>query len=122
MRVLDHLAVLVPQAQSVAIYVRSFADTRLRFAHNAQDVATLHDAISELPRPRIVAFVGSGYHGYLEALLRDEKTAVCLIPGAWVRHIPPQHDTQRARFAVQLLEAHVNEPIQLLHSTQHLPL
>ncbi len=122
MRVLDHLAVLVPQTQSVALYVRSFADTRLRFVHNMHDVPTLHDAIRELPAPRIVAFVGSGYHGYLESLLLDEQTTVCLIPGAWVRHIPSQHDTQRARFAVQLLEAHVNEPIQLLRSAQQLPL
>ncbi len=122
MRVLDHLAVIVPAIGSIAIYLRSFTDQRLRFAKNADCVEGLYDVIFQLPLPRLVVFVGSGYHGYLESIALDEKTALCIIPGAWVRHIPIHHDTQRARFAVQLLEAHVNEPIQLMRSEKDLPL
>ena len=122
MRVLDHLAVIVPATRNVAIYLRRFPDQRLRLVKYTDSVDELHDVVSQLTKPRLVVFVGSSYHGYLESLRLAEKTALCIIPGAWVQHIPPQNDTHRARFAVQLIEAHVNEPIQLMRSGTKLPL
>jgi len=120
LRMLDHLAILVPCAQSVAVYVRRYAHPGLRFAKYAEGVDALYDVIQELPTPRMAVFVGSHYHGYLAPLLASD-TSLCIIPGAWVRHISPLDDTMRARFAVQLLEAQVNEPVQLLRSEQDLP-
>lgn len=108
----------MPESTGVSIHVRSFADQPLRFLTKADHIQAIYDAIRELSRPRIAIFVGSGYHGYLESLLLAEHTALCIIPEAWVRHIPLQSSTHRARFAVQLLEAHVNEPIQLLRGEQ----
>lgn len=122
MRGLDHLAVLVPDPSNVRIYVRRYADQHLRFVRKADCIETLYDVIQELPSPRLAVFVGSSYHGYLESLILTQDTALCIIPGAWVRHIPLADDSRRANFAVQLLEAHVNEPIQLMRSKQDLPL
>ena len=118
---LEHLVIVVSNRQGIHLHGRKCMQG-LRFLKKADCVQSLYDVVRELPLPRLVAFVGGGYHGYLEPLLLAEKTALCIIPGAWVRHIPSIHDTQRARFALQLLEAYVNEPIQWMHSEQDLPL
>jgi hypothetical protein len=120
LKMLDHLAILVPCAERVAIHVRRYANPGLHFVKYGEGLDALYDVIYELPTPRMIVFVGSQYHGYLAPLL-SEDTALCIIPGAWMRHLPPLEDVVRARFAVQLLEAQASEPIQLLCPEQDLP-
>ena len=50
----------------------------------------------------------------MDAELLLEQTDLCLIPDPWLKHIPRHQPKRRAEFALQLLEAYLEDPIRLL--------
>ncbi len=109
---LPNLLVLIPYSQGIMIYRRAQAEQLHHTESSPVELAVL-EALAQLPAPRLVAYLGTGPHRLLGQMLLRE-TDLCLIPTAWMKHIPLHQPASRARFAVQLIEAFLSEPIRLL--------
>lgn len=106
-----NLLVLIPYSRGYQIFIPTETD-KLRYVLSSNCPRDIFAAVAQLETPRLVAHVGRTYDRYLANLVLHE-TDLCIIPEPWMRHlsIPQIHD--RARFAVQVVEAHLTEPIRL---------
>ena len=107
-----HLLLLVPYSQGFMIYRRAGSEELQHLLNSPSPYAVL-TALHQLPQPRIVALLDRFPPRLLGELLLRE-TDLCLIPQAWVKHIPCYQPDPRARFTLQLLEAFLQEPMRLL--------
>ena len=108
---LPYLAVLIPYSKGLMLFEGTHADNLKLVADSACPQMILH-TIRQLPAPRLAIHVGAAYEDFLGGLVFYE-TDLCVIPHPWMRHIPRFRVPDRAKFAVQLLEAFLAEPIRL---------
>lgn len=109
---LPPLAVLIPYSMGIFVYVQTDSQD-LHCALDASDPRHILEQLELLPQPRLVAFLGNGLWTPLAQVLL-EQTDLCLIPDPWLKHIPRNQLRRRAEFALQLLEAYLEDPIHLL--------
>ncbi len=109
---MPHLLLLVPYSQGFMIYRRAGSEELQHLLNSPSPYAVL-TALHKLPLPRLVVLLDR-FPGRLLGELLLRETDLCLIPQAWVKHIPCHQPNQRARFTLQLLEAFLKEPIRLL--------
>jgi len=109
---LPPLAVLIPYSKGILVYVQT-ASQELYHVLDTAHPREILEQLEPLPQPRLVAFLGQGpWTALAEVLL--EQTDLCLIPDPWLEHIPRHQPRRRAEFALQLLEAFLEDPIRLL--------
>lgn len=107
----ENLAVCLPYSQGIDVYVR-IAGEHLRLWPETFDDQTISKITDPLPRPCLVVFIGRPWGSLLGEIL-FQQTDLCIIPERWLEHIPCWQRLQRAEFSVQLIEAHLSDPIQL---------
>lgn len=107
----ENLAVCLPYSQGIHVYTR-IAGQELRLWPETLDEWTLPQITDPLPRPRIVVFVGTAHGSFLGEILL-QQTELCIIPDRWLEHIPCWDRMKRAEFSIQLLEAHLSNPIRV---------
>jgi hypothetical protein len=109
---LPPLAVLIPYSKGIFVYVQT-ASQELHYVLSTHNRREILEQLDPLPPPRLVAFLGNAPWTALAELLL-EQTDLCLIPDPWLKHIPRHQPKRRAEFALQLLEAYLEDPIRLL--------
>ena len=108
---LPNLLVLIPYSQGYQLFLPTDTDT-LRYVLSSNCPREIFDAVAQLETPRLVAHVGRAYDHSLANLVLHE-TDLCIIPEPWMRHLSILQTHDRGRFAAQLVEAHLIEPIRL---------
>ena len=103
--------VLIPNSRRYLLFLATHTD-KPRYVLGSNNPREIFDAVTELETPRLVAHVGRAYDHYLANLVLHE-TDLCIIPEPWMRHLSNHPVDDRARFAAQLVEAHLIEPIRL---------
>lgn len=108
---LPNFLVLIPYSRGYQLFIPTDAD-KPRCVLNSNSPREIFDAVAQLEPPRLVAHIGRTYDDYLANLVLYQ-TDLCIIPEPWMRHLSILQTNDRARFAVQLVEAHLIEPIRL---------
>lgn len=106
-----NLLVLIPNSRRYQLF-RATHTHEPQCLLNSNSAREIFDAVAELETPRLVAHVGRAYDHYLANLVLHEAD-LCIIPDPWMRHLSNHPIDDRARFAAQLVEAHLIEPIRL---------
>ena len=107
----ENLAVCLPYSQGIDVYIRRAGEEKLLLCPTFNDRA-ISDIPLTLAQPRLVVLVGQLWGTFLGQILIQE-TDLCVIPDRWLEHIPYCERLQRAEFAIQLIEAHLDVPIRL---------
>jgi hypothetical protein len=105
-----NLAVCLPDAQRIHVYLRRAGQEKLMLCPSFDD-----SGISDIPlllaQPRLVVLVGQLWESFLGQILIQD-TDLCVIPDRWLEHIPSWERLQQVEFAIHLIEAHLSTPIQ----------
>jgi hypothetical protein len=108
---LPNFLVLIPYSRGYQLFIRTGAD-KPSCVLDSNSPREIFDAVAQLEPPRLVAHVGRAYDHYVANLVLHE-TDLCIIPEPWLRHLSILQPRERARFAAQLVEAHLTGPIRL---------
>ena len=108
----QNLAVCLPYSQGIDVYIRRVGQEKLFLYPETFNDRTVSKIPQPLGQPRLVVLIGRVWGTFLGHMLL-QNTDLCVVPECWLVHIPYSERLQRAEFAVQLIEAHISEPIQL---------
>lgn len=114
-----NLLVLNPYSQGFFVFTKTAAGN-LEHRDKTPSPREIFHLVDQLPRPRLVVHIGRVYDSFLSQLIFRE-TDLCTIPTPWLSHIPLWQVEARMRFAVQLTEAHLNDPIRLFGAKKLIP-
>lgn len=114
-----NLLVLNPYSQGFFVFTKTAAGNLEQQSDTRSPREILHLA-GKIPRPRLAVSIGRAYDRLLSQLLFQE-TDLCLIPMAWLSHIPLWQVEERVQFAVQLTQAHLNDPIRIFGAKELIP-
>lgn len=113
-----NLLVLNPYSQGFFVFTKTAAGNLEQQRETRSPRQILHLA-GKIPRPRLAVSIGRAYDSLLSLLL--QQTDLCMIPMAWLSHIPLWQVEERVQFAVQLTQAHLNDPIRIFGAKELIP-